>query len=149
MLSGQRDGFVVWSMVRRVPSDHRENGHKFIDHGQQYTWYEMSYFRRRDYPDRCKVLCIDMPIDLHTEQHAVLRERPALNLQDPFSMHQTLIDQVIDLYDILVWQLGDHVRVLEKVNALQYLDAILGETPADMLWYDSRGRTCESALWNA
>lgn len=76
----------------------------------------MSFISRWNRPDRCRPMCIDTPKSFLSELHAALGTRPALNFQDPFSMFQHLVDHIVDPFDISVWRLSDHVRVLERVN---------------------------------
>ena len=105
-------------MVGKVRHDHHKSSPDFVDHGQSYRWYEMSFLSRWDGPDRCRILCIDTPTELRSELHAALGKQSALYFQDPFAMHRNLIDLIINLYAISVWRLRDHVRMLEKVNTL-------------------------------
>ena len=84
--------------------------------GKPYIWFEMGFFTRWDYPDRCTVLCIDTPFDMPEKlKSRLLREQSLLNFCDPFAMHVPLIDQIILLYDVSVWRVRDPVRDIEKV----------------------------------
>jgi hypothetical protein len=106
-------------MVRKVPEYSHEHGPEFVGHGQEYRWYEMSFMSRWDDSGRCRILSFDVPRGLDLKLQAALRKQPELNFKDPFAMHRHLIDQIIDLYDISVWRLRDHVRLCEKVNIKQ------------------------------
>lgn len=83
--------------------------------GKPYIWFEMGFFTRWDYPDRCTVLCIDTPFDTPEKLKSRLLRESLLNFCDPFAMHIPLIDQIILLYDVSVWRVRDPVRDIEKV----------------------------------
>ncbi|KAK0734776.1 hypothetical protein B0T26DRAFT_689624 [Lasiosphaeria miniovina] len=112
-------------MVRKVADPHEENP-EYVDDPPEngaapvagtkgYRWYEMSFFTRWEYPNKCQVLCVDTPWDLPGELHKALDTRDTpLEFRDPFAMHADLMDQVIVYCDIAVWRVRDPVRELEK-----------------------------------
>lgn len=75
----------------------------------------MDFFSRWDFPDQCRVLCIDTPNFLRSDLRGALCVGNSVNLQDPFGMFQYLMDQIIILYDTSVWRIRDVVRTIEKV----------------------------------
>ncbi len=81
---------------------------------KNYEWHEMGIFTSWD-SDCCRVLCIDAPMELHTDIETSLGNRPPLDLRDPFAMFQPLIDQIVKLSDDSVRRFRPHIRYIEKV----------------------------------
>lgn len=107
-------------MVRKVEEKPHEKEAEYVtdeeDIENGYTWFEMGIFTHWD-GEKCKVLCVDTPIDLPDKLKAVLEKRPSHpDLRDPFAMHTDLLDQIIVYYEISVWRVRDPVRKLEKVS---------------------------------
>lgn len=103
-------------MVRKTPGDSSREGPEYVPEGSKdYRWFEMGIFTRWDYPDQCRILCVDIPPDLHSGLKETLPKHSALDFKDPFIMQRYLIDRLIAFYDLSVWRLRDSVREIEKV----------------------------------
>jgi hypothetical protein len=98
----------------------RNDEPEYTHAGKDYIWFEMSFFTRWDYPDHCRVLCIDTPIgtpeNLQLRLKTDLQKQSPLKLSDPLAMHVPLIDQIILLYDVSVWRVRELVGLIEKVS---------------------------------
>ncbi|RYP36265.1 hypothetical protein DL767_003418 [Monosporascus sp. MG133] len=127
---GKIESCSTWfrCLVKMVPKVGREVAHEsgpeYVQDGGKYIWYEMSFFTRWDYPDQCRILCIDTPEHLGSELQTALAQQPPLDFRDPLVMHRHLVDQIIVLYDISVWRVRDPVRQIERSrkNAGQRFD---------------------------
>jgi len=107
-------------MVQKVPKKPHERGPEYVRNGKGYIWFEMTFFTRWEYPNKCQVLCIDAPFDFPDELEKRLRNHiEPLNYGDPFSLHADLIDLMIVYSDISVWRVRDPIRELEKVSTLE------------------------------
>jgi len=104
-------------MVRKVEKDPHEDGPEYSKGGKDYKWFEMTVFTRWDLPNKCQVLCVDVPFDLPAELQRALSGRAVpIDFEDPFAMLTELLDQMIVYSDISVWRLRDPVRQLEMVS---------------------------------
>ncbi|KAK3694517.1 hypothetical protein B0T22DRAFT_452698 [Podospora appendiculata] len=105
-------------MVRKISAKDlkpSEEGDEYAKDNDEYIWFEMTVFTCWDYPDKCRVLCVDIPPDCSAELQMTLQKRAtALDFRDPFAMHADLVDRMIIYSDIAVWRVRDPVRVLEK-----------------------------------
>ena len=100
-----------------------ENAPEFAKKGDPYTWYEMGFFTRWDFPDHCRILCIDTPKYLQSELRAALGKQSTLDFKDPFAMLRHLIDQILVLCDISVWRIRHPVRMIEKVSGCVWISS--------------------------
>lgn len=90
------------------------------ENGKDYKWYEMTILSLWDaLANAHQILCIDTPDDF---PHKLLKalSQPASPmtrnyLNDPFSMHAQLLDQVVQLNDESVWAIRHPIREIEKV----------------------------------
>ncbi|KAK3335949.1 hypothetical protein B0T19DRAFT_408056 [Cercophora scortea] len=105
-------------MVRKISAEDlkpSEDGDEYTVNNDEYIWFEMTIFTRWDYPNKCRVLCVDIPPDFSAELQRTLQKRAtALDFRDPFAMHADLVDRMIIYSDIAVWRVRDPIRVLEK-----------------------------------
>ncbi|KAL2021634.1 hypothetical protein VTK56DRAFT_6987 [Thermocarpiscus australiensis] len=104
-------------MIRKVDNDPHENGPEYATGKKDYKWFEMSFFTRWDWPNKCQTLCVDTPPDFPADLRKLLQKQATpLDFRDPFAMHASLVDQMIVHYDVSVWRVRDPVRHLEKTR---------------------------------
>lgn len=81
-----------------------------------YVWDNMGFFTNWLSADHQVILCFDLPLALQsTLQSALSSNQDNLSLNDPYSLHTTIVEEVLSLFDISVWSLRDSVRMVEKV----------------------------------
>lgn len=105
----------MFKMVQKTDDPHEDAPEYVLTTDKAYQWYETSVFTRWEYPNKCRILCVDTPFDLPRLLHSALlarEERP--DFRDPFAMHADLWDRLIVYSDISVWRVRDPVRKLEK-----------------------------------
>ena len=111
-------------MVKRIPTDEEphDSGPDYAKNEKGYKWYEMSFFSHWNDSGTCQILCVDTPFDFRDQLQKLLEKQDQpLNFSDPFTMHTSLVDQIIVYADISVWRVRDPVRQLEKVGSIQPL----------------------------
>jgi hypothetical protein len=90
-------------MIRPSTDGHEANDPDLVNRGLDYEWHDMSFISCWKQPDRCQVMCIDTPRELLDGIYVALVHQLALDFQGPFTMHQSLVDQILELCNIAVW----------------------------------------------
>ena len=84
---------------------------------RKYKWYEMAFSTTWASPNSHLIFCFDVPQSLHASlRHVVSSSTRPLDLASIYSLHVTIIDEIIMLFDTAVWSLRDIVREIESVH---------------------------------
>ena len=83
-----------------------------------YVWDKIGFFTYW-LPDHHVVLCFDLPSALQSRLQSTLSSnQDKFRVNDPYSIHTFIVEEVSSLFDISVWSLRDLVRMVEKVTSL-------------------------------
>jgi len=117
---GHLTSYTTWfrcliKMVKKVDEGAHDDRREYVKGSKGYSWFEMTFFTRWDYPNSSQVLCVDVPPDFASELQTLLNTRAEpVDFRDPYAMHTSLIDNIIVHADVSVWRVRDPVRLLEK-----------------------------------
>ena len=81
-----------------------------------YVWDKAAFFTTWLPTDHHVILCFDLPCAPQSRLQSALSSNPdTFCLNDPYSLHAIIVEEVLSLFDISVWSLRDSVRMVEKV----------------------------------
>lgn len=87
-----------------------------------YVWDKIGFFTTWLPADHHVILCFDLPFALQSRlQSSIISNQDNISLNDPYSLHTIIVEEVLSLFDISVWSLRDSVRMVEKVISLSIL----------------------------
>jgi hypothetical protein len=81
-----------------------------------YTWHKLGFFTSWCSSGKVAVFCFDLPHSLKDAITLSLGKAGSPALTDAFSVHTTLVEEVVALFDTALWQCRDLVRNIEKVR---------------------------------
>lgn len=81
-----------------------------------YAWDKIGFFTNWLPADQHVILCFDLPGALQSRLQSALSSSPdKFSFNNPYSLHATIVEEVVSLFDISVWSFRDAVRMIEKV----------------------------------
>jgi hypothetical protein len=87
----------------------------FPNIGIPYFWHRLGFLTSWT-PSYSVVLCFDLPISLKDSLMASVKaSSDRIHLDDPFSFHNVLMGQVVELYNTALWSWRHLIRDIEKV----------------------------------
>ncbi len=88
-----------------------------LDQRLSHIWYSLTFFTRWSLDGRNVVLCFDPPSFLRDGVLSCLSMKAGeLSDNDPFSVHVSLVEETMDVYNRSVWGFRDLVREIEIVS---------------------------------
>ena len=84
-----------------------------------YVWDKLGFFTNWFPADQHVILCFDLPSALQSRLQSTLSSnQEKFSLNDPYSLHATIVKEVLAIFDTSVWSLRNLVRMVEKVMSL-------------------------------
>ncbi|UKZ73692.1 hypothetical protein TrVFT333_001342 [Trichoderma virens FT-333] len=130
---GTRTGSMSWLrfMVKRVSKvlDLDDDMEKI-----QYHWVKLNVLTRWYAADnRTDIVLFDHPQFAHLTRDYLLRDINPRELGDPFWMYPSMVEQIIQLHDVTIWETRNLLRDFEKRRAFyRFNHAYLHEIPRHM-----------------
>lgn len=104
-LSGTWFRFLIKQTKRENPST-----------DPSYVWDKIGFFTNWLSADQQVILCFDLPSTLQSRLQSTLPSNSEnFSLNDPYSLHATIVEEVSATFNNSVWSLRDLVRMVEKV----------------------------------
>lgn len=80
-----------------------------------YVWDKIGFFTNWLSADQQVILCFDLPSTLQSRLQSTLPSNSEnFSLNDPYSLHATIVEEVSATFNNSVWSLRDLVRMVEK-----------------------------------
>lgn len=84
-----------------------------------YVWDKLGFFTNWFPAEQHVILCFDLPSALQSRLQSTLSStQEEFSLNDPYSLHATIVEEVLATFDTSVWSLRNLVRRVEKVISL-------------------------------
>ena len=81
-----------------------------------YVWHTLGFFTSWMPLNGSVVFCFDLPPSLKDSLFVSFRDSTTpIRMDDPFAVHVVLLEEVISLFDHVLWSTRDLVRGIEKV----------------------------------
>ncbi|EGR52034.1 uncharacterized protein TRIREDRAFT_55629, partial [Trichoderma reesei QM6a] len=146
--SGQRTGTITWTrfMVKRISKVLDRHGHDEI----QYHWVKLNAFTRwhaSSRSNRTEVVLFDHPQFARLVGASLLRDVNPRELGDPFWVFPSMVDEMVQLHDVTIWESRNLIRDFEKRRAFyRFQHSYLHEIPRHLTHVNETVYVTESVL---
>ncbi|KAL7789502.1 hypothetical protein V8C37DRAFT_211933 [Trichoderma ceciliae] len=143
---GTRTGTISWNrfIIKRVS--------KYFDDQDvdeiKYHWVKLNTFSRwYAAENRTEILLFDHPDFAQLIQASLLRDINPRELGDPFWIYPIMIDEIVQLHDVSIWESRNLIRDFEKRRAFyQFHYGYLHEIPRHLTHVNETVYVAESVL---
>ncbi|KAH0496775.1 hypothetical protein TgHK011_004121 [Trichoderma gracile] len=144
--NGMRTGTIAWTrfMVKRISKVLDKHGHDAL----QYHWVKLNAFTRwHASRRRTEVVLFDHAQFARLVGASLLRDVEPRELGDPFWVFAGMVDEMVQLHDVTIWESRNLIRDFEKRRAFyRFQHSYLHEIPRHLTHVNETVYVTESVL---